>query len=86
LTEIAELHGRTTPIVVTNGANYRSVSTNQGVTRIVRRRAVRTRIERWIQESKRRINPFYASFTGHDGDTTNDWLRQFARVSDVCLT
>ena len=47
---------------------------------------MRNRIERWVQELKRRINTFYASFTGHDVTTTNNWLRQFAWVWNVCLS
>ena len=86
LTEIAELYGRAPPIVVTDGASYGSVFTRLGVTRIIRRHSVRNRIERWIQELKRRIETFYASFTGHDIATTNHWLRQFAWVWNVCLT
>jgi len=64
----------------------RPVFTPLGVTHIVRRHSVRNRIERWIQELKRRINTFYASFTGNDVVTTNNWLRQFGWVWNVCLT
>jgi transposase-like protein len=86
LTEIAELYGRPPPIVVTDDASYGSAFTEEGVTHIVRRHSVRNRIERWIQELKRRIETFYASFTGYDVATTNNWLRQFAWTWNVCLT
>ncbi|AUV84474.1 hypothetical protein C2R22_23290 (plasmid) [Salinigranum rubrum] len=86
LVEIAELYGRAPPIVVTDGASYGPVFTRMGVTRIIRRHSVRNRIERWIQELKRRIDTFYASFTGNDVVTTNNWLRQFAWVWNVCLS
>jgi len=39
-----------------------------------------------IQDLKRRIETFYVSFTGHDVETTNNWLRQFAWVWNVYLT
>jgi transposase-like protein len=42
---------------------------------------VRNRIERWMQELKRRIDAFYASFTGDDVVTTNNWLRQLFVVT-----
>jgi len=83
---IAELYGRAPPILVTDGASYGSVFTKHGTTHIVRRHSVRNHIERWIQELKWRIDTFYASFTGHDVDTTNHWLRQFAWIWNVCLT
>jgi putative transposase len=86
LTEIAELYGRVPPIVVTDGASYGPVFTKLGVTQIIRRHSVRNRIERWIQELKRRIDTFYASFTGHDVVTTNNWLRQFGWVWNACLS
>jgi transposase-like protein len=86
LTELAELYGRVPPIVVTDGASYGPVFTTRGITRIIRRHSVRNRIERWIQELKRRIDTFYASFTGNDVTTTNSWLRQFAWVWNVCLS
>lgn len=47
---------------------------------------MRNRIERWIQELKRRIDTFYASFTGNDVAPTNNWLRQFAWVWNTCLS
>ena len=86
LAELAELYGRAPPIVVTDGATYGPVFTPLGVTRIIRRHSVRNRIERWIQELKRRIDTFYASFTGHDVETTNNWLKQFAWTWNVCLS
>jgi transposase-like protein len=86
LTEIAELYGRNPPIVVTDDASYGSAFSKEGVTHVVRRHSVRNHIERWIQELKRRIEAFYTSFTGYDVDTTNNWLRQFAWVWNVCLT
>jgi transposase-like protein len=86
LSELAELYGRAPPIVVTDGARYGSVFTRFGITRIVRRHSIRNRVERWIQELKRRIDTFYASFTGLDVATTNHWLRQFAWVWNVCLS
>ena len=84
LEEIGELYGRMPSIVVTDGAVAGPVFTELGVTRIVRRHSLRNRVERWIQELKRRIDAFYASFTGHDVATTNNWLRQFAWVWNVC--
>ena len=86
LAELAELYGRSPPIVVTDGATYGPVFTPLGVTRIIRRHSVRNRIERWIQELKRRIDTFYASFTGHKVETTNNWLKQFAWMWNVCLS
>ena len=86
LAELAELYGRAPPIVVTDGGTYGPVFTPLGVTRIIRRHSVRNRIERWIQELKRRIDTFYASFTGHDVETTNNWLKQFAWTWNVCLS
>ena len=86
LTELAELYGRAPPIVVTDGATYGPVFTPLGVTQIIRRHSVRNRIERWIQELKRRIDTFYASFTGNDVFTTNNWLKQFALTWNVCLS
>lgn len=86
LTEIAELYGRDPPIVVTDGASYGPVFTTLGITHIVRRHSVRNRIERWIQELKRRIDTFYASFTGNNVVTTNNWLRQFGWVWNACLS
>ena len=86
LAELAELYGRAPPIVVTDGATYGPVFTPLGITRIIRRHSVRNRIERWIQELKRRIDTFYASFTGHNVETTNNWLKQFAWTWNVCLS
>ena len=86
LAELAELYGRAPPIVVTDGATYGPVFTPLGVTRIIRRHSVRNRIERWIQELKRRIDTFYVSFIGHDVETTNNWLKQFAWTWNVCLS
>jgi len=86
LEEIGELYGKMPSIVVTDGASYGPVFTQLGVIRIVRRHGVRNRVERWIQELKRRIDAFYASFTGHGVATTNNWLRQFAWVWNVCLS
>ena len=86
LAELAELYGRAPPIVVIDGATYGPVFTPLGITRIIRRHSVRNRIERWIQELKRRIDTFYASFTGHEVETTNNWLKQFAWTWNVCLS
>ena len=72
--------------MVTDGATYGPVFTPLGVTRIIRRHSVRNRIERWIQELKRRIDTFYASITGHEVETTNNWLKQFAWTWNVCLS
>lgn len=46
---------------------------------------IRNRVERWFQELKRRIDAFYASFSGKDVTTTNQWLRQFSRLWNTCL-
>jgi len=86
LDELADVYGRAPPIVVTDGARYGSVFTHLAITHIVRRHSVRNRVERWIQELKRRIDTFYASFTGHDVATTNNWLRQFGWVWNACLS
>ena len=86
LTELAELYGRAPPIVVTDEASYGPVFTDLGITRIIRPNSVRNHIERWIQELKRRIDTFYASFTGYDVVTTNNWLRQFGWVWNACLS
>lgn len=64
--------------MVTEGASYGPVFTKLGVTHIVRRHTVSKRIKQWIQQLKRRIHVFYASFTSHDVETMNNWLRQFA--------
>jgi transposase-like protein len=68
--------------VVTDGASYGRVFTKLGITHNVRRHSVRNRIERWIQEVKRRID----TFTGNNVATTNNWLRQFAWTWKVCLS
>jgi transposase-like protein len=86
LMEIAELYGRAPPIVVTDGAVAGPVFTRLGVTQIIRRHSVRNRVERWIQKLKRRVDTFCASFTGNDVETTNNWLRKFAWVWNVCLS
>jgi putative transposase len=86
LEELRELYGRVPPIIVTDGATYGPVFERLGVTHIIRRHSVRNRIERRIQELKRRIDTFYASFTGQSVDTTNNWLRQFAWVWNACLS
>jgi transposase-like protein len=83
---LRELYGRLPPIVVTDGASYGPVFTRLGITHIVRHHSVRNRIERWIQELKRRINTFYASFPGPSVDTTNNWLRQYAWTWNACLS
>jgi len=80
------LYGRAPPIVVTDGASYGPVFNPLGITHIVRRHSVRNRIEHWIQELKRCIDTFHASFTGNDVVTTNDWFWQFAWVWNVCLS
>ena len=67
-------------------ASYGPVFTKLGITRIIRRHSLRNRIERWMQELKRRIDTFYASFTGNDVVTTNNWLRQFGWVWNACLS
>ena len=72
--------------MVIDGVRYGPVFTQFGVTRVIRRHSVRTRIERWIQELKRRIDTFYASFTGNDVATTNNWLRQFGWVWNAYLS
>lgn len=86
LAELAELYGRAPPIVVTDGASYGPIFTKLGVIRIIRRHSIRNRIERWIQELKRRIDTLYASFTGDDVVTMNNWLRQFGWVWNTCLS
>jgi putative transposase len=84
--ELRELYGRLPPLIVTDGATYGPVFERLGITQIIRRHSVRNHIERWIQELKRRIDTFYASFTGHSVETTNNWVRQFAWVWNVCLS
>lgn len=69
--------------MVTDDASYGSAFTEEGVTHAVCRHTVRNRIERRFQEFKRRIKTFYASFTGYDVETTNNWLRQFIWVWNV---
>jgi transposase-like protein len=71
---------------VTDGATYGPLFTPLAVTRTIRRHSIRNRIERWIQELKRRIDTFYASFPGNDVLTTNNWLKQFAWTWNVCLS
>ena len=72
--------------MVTDGASYGPVFTKLGITRVIRHHSVRNRIERWMQELKRRIDTFYASFTGNDIVTTNNWLRQFGWVWNAFLS
>ena len=72
--------------MVTDGATYGPVLTDLGIMRIIRRNSVRNHIERWIQELKRRINTFYALFTGYDIVTTDNWLRQFGWVWNASLS
>jgi transposase-like protein len=69
LEQLRELYGRLPPIIVTDGAIRSPVFERLGVKQIIRRHSVRNHIERWIQELKRRIDTFYASFTGHSVDT-----------------
>lgn len=71
--------------MVTDGASYGPVFTSLGITHIVHGHSVRNRVERWIQELKRRIDAFYAYFTGDGVAMTNNWLTQFARTWNVCL-
>lgn len=59
------LHAAVAPIVVTDEASYGPVFTQTGIMQIIRGHSLRNHIERWIQELKRRIDAFYASFTGH---------------------
>lgn len=86
LEQLRELYRRLPPIVVTDGAIRVPVFARLGITQIIRHHSVRNRIERWIQELKRRIDTFYASFTGHSVETTNNWLRQFAWMWNTCLS
>jgi transposase-like protein len=74
--ELRELYGRRPPIIVTDGTTYGPDFARLGIKQIIRRHSVRNHIERWIQELKRRIDTFYASFTGHSVETTNNWLCQ----------
>ena len=72
--------------MVTDGGSYDRVFTKLGVTQLIRPHSGRNRIERLIQELKRRIDTFYALFTGYTVETTNNWLRQFAWVWNGCLS
>jgi len=78
LEEIEELYGELPEVVITDGA--RGYGAAFGRLRIRHRVLVhgsRNRIERWMQELKRRIDTFYASFTGDTAEPTHNWLRQF---------
>lgn len=86
LDELRDRYGRLPPIAVTDDATYGPAFDRLGITRIVRRHSIRNRIERLIQELKRRIDTFHASFTGPTVTTTNNWLRQFAWVWNHCLS
>ena len=86
LEELQELYGHLPPIVVTDDATYGPAFDRLGSTRIIRHHGIRNRIERWIQERNRRIETFYASFTGPTVETTNNWLRKFPWVWNPCLS
>jgi transposase-like protein len=78
LTEIEHLYGTVPSTVVTDDAQeYGDAFVDADVFHVVFRHGPRTRIERWFQEMKRRLNVFYASFSGSSVDPTRDLLRQF---------
>jgi hypothetical protein len=57
--------------VVTDRTTYGPVFTRLGISNIIRRHSVRNHFERWIQRLKRYIS--YASFTGHEIETTKNF-------------
>jgi transposase-like protein len=87
LTEIEHLYGTVPSTIVTDDAQeYGDAFVDAGVFHVVFRLGPRTRIERWFQELKRRLNVFYASFSGSSVDPTRDLLRQFVWFWNECLT
>ena len=65
-------------MVITDGTpGYGATSGRLRIGHEVLAHGIRNPVERWIQELKRRINTFYASFTGYTVEPTHNWLRQF---------
>lgn len=84
--EIEQLYGTLPKTVITDGAReYGATFRRLRIRHVVIRHGIRNRIERWIQELKRRIDVFYASFSGRGVATTNQWLRQFSWFWNTCL-
>ncbi|MDY6775054.1 MAG: IS6 family transposase [Halobacteria archaeon] len=87
LREIEEIYDELPEAVVTdNAVGYGAAFQRLSIQQYVIHTGVRNRIERWFQELKRRINAFYASFTGKSVEPTQNWLRQFAWFWNNCLT
>ncbi|MFB6253661.1 MAG: hypothetical protein ABEI06_03535, partial [Halobacteriaceae archaeon] len=85
--EIERLYGTLPTVVVTdNAVGYGAAFQRLGIRQIVIQTGIRNHIERWFQELKRRIDAFYASFTGKSVDTTQHWLRQFTWFWNNCLS
>ena len=87
LEEIEDLYGGLPEVVITDGATgYGAAFGRLRIRHEVLVHGVRNRVERWIQELKRRIDTFYASFTGHTAEPTHNWLRQFTWFWNHCLS
>lgn len=84
---IRAIYGQLPAVVITDAAReYGPVFEELDIERRVISHGVRNRVERWIQELKRRIDTFYASFTGASTTPTQRWLRQFAWFWNACLS
>jgi transposase-like protein len=87
LEEIEELYGDLPKEVITGGATgYGAAFSRLRIRYRVLVYGSRNRIERWIQEFKRRIDTFYASFTDDTVEPTHNWLRQFTWLWNHCLS
>lgn len=87
LEEIEALYGNLPEVVITDGVTGHGAAFGRlRIRHEVLAHGVRNRIERWIQELKRRIDTFYASFTGHSVEPTHNWLRQFTWFWNHCLS
>ena len=87
LEEIEKPYGGLPEVVITDGATgYGAAFGRLRIHHEVLVHGVRNRVERWIQKLKRRIDTFYASFTGHTVEPTHNWLRQFKWFWNHCLS
>jgi transposase-like protein len=87
LEEIEDLYSELPDTVITDGARgYGAAFGRLRIRHVVRVLGVRNRIGRCMQELKRRIDTFYASFTGNSVESTHNWLRQFTWFWNHCLS
>ena len=87
LEEIEALYGELPEVVITDAASgYGAAFSRLRIRHRVLTHGSRNRVERWIQELKRRIDAFYASFTGKTVEPTHNWLRQFVWFWNRCLS